>query len=94
MVPLSSKWVKFMPETAGVTDDVQLLSYTSRDNFRMYHLENSTQFRVGASALLSVGYYYVNWEIDEEHYSSEHTDLYNAPVKTLLEVTDNFKDVL
>lgn len=52
----------------------------------MYHQEKQIPFRVSASANLTPGIYYINWETEESLQKTLKESQYNPPAKTLIEV--------
>jgi len=52
----------------------------------MYHLEHSINFRLAAAIDIPQGLYYINWTIDETRFDGATDNIYDPPVKTLVEV--------
>jgi hypothetical protein len=52
----------------------------------MYHMQYKISFRVSAPIGINQGLYYINWSITETRLEGSPDDLYDAPIKTLLEI--------
>lgn len=60
----------------------------------MKYYESSTRFRVAGDFNLPKGIYYINWEIDEERFTSQTPYQYDPPVKTLVEARTDTKAII
>jgi uncharacterized protein (UPF0128 family) len=89
--PLSADRVVFTASINQFNADSGKIAFISEDDFTMYHLEYSINFRLAAAIDLPQGLYYIDWTIDETSFDGTTENVYDPPVKTLVEVYSKSK---
>ena len=89
--PNASKSIQFAYEVSSYYPDAgaaDKITVTSEDDWILSENQHKLSFRLSADINMAKGLYYIDWEITEELHDGVDENVYQPPIKTLVEVVE------